>query len=74
MIFVLGGFLFFHFILYILLGIFLIYIFNAIPKVHHNPTPNPLHTHSHFSALVFPHTEAYKVCWTKGPLFPMMAD
>jgi hypothetical protein len=33
-----------------------------------------LPTHSHFLALAFPHTEAYKICKTKGPLFPMMAD
>jgi hypothetical protein len=25
-------------------------------------------------ALAFPCTEAYKVCKTNGPLFPMMAD
>jgi hypothetical protein len=25
-------------------------------------------------ALAFPRTEAYKVCKTKEPLFPMMAD
>jgi hypothetical protein len=25
-------------------------------------------------ALAFPCTGAYKVCNTKGPLFPMMAD
>jgi hypothetical protein len=38
-----------------LLGIFLIYIFNAIPKVPHtHPTPNSLPTHSPFLALVFP--------------------
>jgi hypothetical protein len=59
-----------------LLGIFFIYISNAIPKV---PcmlplAPAPLPTHSHFLALAFPCTGAYKVCKTKGPLFPMMAD
>jgi hypothetical protein len=58
----------------ILLGIFLIYISNAIPKVPHNLPPNPLPTHSHFLALVFPCTGAYKVCTTNGPLFPVMAD
>ena len=36
--------------------------------------PAPLPTHSHFLALAFPCTGAYKVCKTKGPLFPMMAD
>ena len=35
---------------------------------------NPLPTHSHFLALVFPLTEAYKVCKNKVPLFPMMAN
>jgi hypothetical protein len=31
-------------------------------------------THSHFLALAFRRTEAYKVYKTKGPLFPMMAN
>jgi hypothetical protein len=44
-----------------LLGIFLIYISNAIPKVPHTLTPTPLPTHSHFLALAFPCTRAYKV-------------
>jgi hypothetical protein len=35
--------------------------------------PIPLPTHSHLLALAFPCTEAYKVCKTNGPLFPMMA-
>jgi hypothetical protein len=55
---------------------FFIYISNAILKVPYilpNPCA-PLPTHSHFMALVFPCTEAYKVCKTKGPLFPMMAN
>jgi hypothetical protein len=38
------------------------------------PTPTPLPTHSHFLALVFPCTGAYKVCKSNGPLFPVMAD
>jgi hypothetical protein len=60
--------------LFFLLGIFLIYISNAIPKVSLTLTPaTPLPTHSHFLALVFPCNEAYKVCKTKGPLFPVMA-
>ena len=37
-------------------------------------TPTLLPTHSHFLALAFPLTEAYKVCKTKGTLFPMMAN
>ena len=56
-----------------LLGIFLIYISNAIPKVPYI-LPPPLPTHSHFLALAFPCTGAYKVCTTNGPLFPVMAD
>jgi hypothetical protein len=60
-----------------LLDVFFIYISNAIPKVPYTLPPScpaPLPTHSHFLALAFPCTEAYKVCKTKGPLFPMMAD
>jgi hypothetical protein len=57
-----------------LLGIFLVYIFNAIPKVPHTHPPNPLPTHSPFLALVFPCTEAYKVCKSNGPLFAVMAN
>jgi hypothetical protein len=56
------------------LGIFLIYIFNAIPKVPHTHPPNPLPTHSPFLALAFPCTGAYKVCKSNGPLFAVMAD
>jgi hypothetical protein len=56
-----------------LLGIFFIYIFNAIPKVPRTLPPLPCPPHSHFLALVFPCTEVYTVCKTKGPLFPMMA-
>jgi hypothetical protein len=58
-----------------LLDIFFLYISNAIPKVPHIlPCPAPLPTNSHFLALAFPCFEAYNVCNTKGPLFPMMAD
>jgi hypothetical protein len=57
-----------------LLGIFLIYISNAIPKVPHILLPTPLPTHSHFLALAFPCTGAYKVCKSDEPLFPVMAD
>jgi hypothetical protein len=35
--------------------------------------PALLPTHSNFLALEFPCTGTYKVCKTKGPLFPMMA-
>jgi hypothetical protein len=53
-------FILFYFI--ILLDIFFIYISNAILKVLYTlPHPAPLPTHSHFLALVFPSTGAYKV-------------
>ena len=39
-----------------------------------SPCPASLPTHSNFLALAFPCTVAYKVCKTKGPLLPMMAD
>jgi hypothetical protein len=59
--------------LYFSLGIFLIYIYNAMPKVPRS-SPTPLPTHSHFLALAFPCTESYKVCVSNGPLFPVMAE
>jgi hypothetical protein len=57
-----------------LLGIFLIYISNAIPKVPHTHSPTPLPTHSPFLALAFPCTRAYRVYMINGPLFSVMAD
>ena len=42
-----------------------------IPSPHQ---PAPLSTHSHFLTLAFACTGAYKVCNTKGPFFPVMAD
>jgi hypothetical protein len=53
---------------FFLLGIFLIYISNAIPKVPHTLPHTPLPTHSHFLALAFPCTGAYKVCVSNGRL------
>jgi hypothetical protein len=41
--------------IYIYLGIFLIYMSNAIPKVPHTLPPTPLPTHSQFLALVLGH-------------------
>ena len=40
------------------------------------PSPHPalLSTHSRFLALAFPCNGAYKVCKTKGPLYPVMAN
>jgi hypothetical protein len=58
----------------ILLGIFFIYIYNAIPNVPQALPPTPLPTHSHFLDLAFPCTEAYKVFKTNGTLFPLMTD
>ena len=55
-------------VLFLLLGIFLIYISNAIPEVPHTLPPYPLPTHSHFLALAFPCIGAYKVCNSNGPL------
>jgi hypothetical protein len=65
--------IFFYFT-FLLLGIFLVYIFNTIPKAPHTHPPNPLPTHSHFLALAFPCTGAYKVYKSNGPLFAVMAD
>jgi hypothetical protein len=52
---------FFFFFSFYLLHIFLNYISNAIPKVPHTLLPpTSLPTHSHFLALAFPCTGAYK--------------
>ena len=46
--------------------------FQCYPKSPPDPpTPTPQPTHSHLLALAFPCTEAYKVCTTSGPLFPL---
>jgi hypothetical protein len=42
------------------------------PPYPHPPTSLP--THSHFLALAFPCTGAYKVCVSIRPLFPVMAN
>jgi hypothetical protein len=63
----------FYFFIY-LLDVFFIYISSAIPKVPHTLPSTPLPTYSHYLALVFPCTEAYRVFKTNGPLFPMMAN
>jgi hypothetical protein len=60
---------FFFIFLYFLLGIFLIYMSNAIPKVPHTLPPTPLPTHSHIVALAFPCTGAYKFASTMGLSF-----
>ena len=66
-------------IIIIIIIIIIRYLFNlhfqCYPKSPpHPPTPTPPPTHSHFLALAFPCIEAYKVCTTNGPLFPLMAD
>jgi hypothetical protein len=67
--------IFFFFLNNLLLDIFFIYISNAILKVPYtlclpcSPTHPP-----HFLALAFPCTGTYKVCNTKGPLLPVLAD
>jgi hypothetical protein len=49
--------------------------FQCYPKSPpHAPPHIPLTTHSHFLALAFPCSEAYKVFTTNGPLFQLMAD
>jgi hypothetical protein len=64
----------FVFIIYFLFRYFLHFHFKCYPKSPPDPPPNTLPTQSHFLALLFPYTEAYKVCKTKGPLFPMMVN
>jgi hypothetical protein len=61
------------FFVFFLIRYFLHLHFQCYLKSPPYPPPTPLPTHSHFLALVFSCTEAYKVCKTNGPLFPMMA-
>jgi hypothetical protein len=56
---------------------FKIFLIRYFPQFHlqrypksHPYTP----THSHFLALAFPCTGAYKVCKSNGPLFTVMAE
>jgi hypothetical protein len=60
----------FFYFFYFLLDIFFIYISNfkcyAESSLYPSPCPAPLPTHSHFLALAFPCTGAYKVCKTRG--------
>ena len=63
------------FFLIFLLAIYFTYISNVIPKSPiQSSHPAPLHSYSKFSALVFPCTGTYKVCKTKGLLFPVMVN
>jgi hypothetical protein len=57
-------------------GFFLIrYLFHLHFQCYPQSPPHaPPPTHSPFLALSFPCTEAYKVCKTNGPLFPLMAN
>ena len=52
-----------------LLGIFLVYISNAIPKVPNSHSPNPIPTHSPFLALAFPCKGHVKFASPKGLSF-----
>jgi hypothetical protein len=64
---------FFSFFPTFFIDIFFIYISNAIPKVSYTAPPllpySLTPTSRPRSSLV-----AYKICYTKRPLFPMMAD
>ena len=73
--FVPSSFFFFKFFFPFFIRYFLHLHFKCYPKSPPRPSsPTPLPTHSHFLALAFPRTEAYKVHKTKGPPFPMMAN
>ena len=51
------------------------YLFHLHLQCYPKSPPHvPPPSHSHFLALAFPCTEAYKVYMTNGPLFPLMAD
>jgi hypothetical protein len=65
---------FFFFFLFLIRYLFHLH-FQCYPKSppHAPPSTSPP-SHSHFLALAFPCTEAYKVFTTNGPLFPLMAD
>jgi hypothetical protein len=71
---ILGLFACFLFFKFFLISYFLHLHFQCYPKSPTCPRPTPLPIHSHFLALVFPCTGAYKACKTSGPLFPMMAN
>jgi hypothetical protein len=60
---------FMFFFLIFLLGIFLIYISNVIPKFPHSLPPTPLPTHSHFFFFFFPVLEHIKFACPMGLSF-----
>jgi hypothetical protein len=69
--------------LFVLFFLELIFLIRYFPHLHfqcypkspqYTPPHTPLPTNSHFLALAFPCTGAYKVCKSNGPLFPVMAD
>jgi hypothetical protein len=62
-------FIFFHFLLD-----FFSFTFQMLSQKSLIPSPRPAPLHTHYLALAFPCTGACKVCKTKGPLFPMMAN
>jgi hypothetical protein len=65
----------YYLLVFFFLAIFFIYISNAILKVPYN-LPLPCSPTNPFPLLGpgIPLYWAYKVCKTKGTLFPMMAD
>ena len=65
-------FSFTSFFSFFLIRYFLHLHLQCYPKSPQTLPPLPYSHHSHFLALAFPRTKAYKVCKTKGPLFPMM--
>jgi hypothetical protein len=55
---------------------FFFFLIRYFPHLHFQcyPKSPPYPPPSHFLALGFPCTGAYKVCKSNGPLFPVMAD
>jgi hypothetical protein len=66
----------FFIIIIIIIIIFSLHTFQKLSQKFPIPflCPALLPTLSRFLALAFPCTGAYKVCNTKGPLFPVMAN
>jgi hypothetical protein len=66
-------------IIFIIIFFFIRYLFQLHFQWHPKSPPHALPptrppSHFHFLAVVFPCTEAYKVCMTNGPVFPLMAN
>jgi hypothetical protein len=70
-------FLFIYLFIYLFLIRYLFHLhFQCYSKSPPHPPPHPLpHPPTPtFLALMFPCFEAYKICTTNGPIFPLMAD